>query len=78
MTNTEKYNQTFIASFGVKEQELQKLAYQGIDAWDSVGHMNLITHLEETFDIMFETDDIINFNSYTKGYEILERYGIGF
>ena len=78
MTNIEKYNQTFITSFGVKEQDLQKLAYQGIDAWDSVGHMNLITQLEETFDIMFETDDIINFNSYIKGYEILERYGIGF
>jgi acyl carrier protein len=76
MTNIEKYRQTFIVSFGVKEQELQKLIYQSVDAWDSVGHMGLIAGLEETFDIMIETDDIIDFNSFIKGQEILKKYGI--
>jgi acyl carrier protein len=74
MTNLEKYNQIFISTFGVKEQELKKLTYQGVDAWDSVGHMNLITELEETFDILMETNDIIDFNSYLKGFEILGKY----
>jgi acyl carrier protein len=78
MTNAKKYQLTFLSSFGVKEQELQKLTYQGVDAWDSVGHMCLIAGLEETFDIMIETDDIIDFNSYKKGYEILKKYGIEF
>ena len=76
MTNIEKYRQAFITLFGVKEQVLQKLTYQGVDAWDSVGHMSLITELEDTFDIMMETDDIIEFNSFKKGYEILKKYGI--
>ena len=62
--------------FGVKEQELQKLAYQGVDSWDSVGHMGLIAELEEAFDIMMETEDILNFNSFAKGYEILKKYGV--
>ena len=76
MTNIEKYRQAFITLFGVKEQVLQKLTYQGVDAWDSVGHMSLITELEDIFDIMMETDDIIEFNSFKKGYEILKKYGI--
>ena len=76
MTNIEKYNQTFITTFGVKEQELKKLTYQGVDTWDSVGHMGLIAELEETFNIMIETDDIIDFNSYLKGYDLLSKYGI--
>ena len=76
MTNIEKYRQVFLTLFGVNEKELPKLTYQGVDAWDSVGHMELIAGLEETFNIMFETDDIIDFNSFLKGHEILSKYGI--
>jgi acyl carrier protein len=74
MTNIEKYKQVFMTLFGVKEKELQKLTYQGVDAWDSVGHMGLITELEETFNIVIETDDIIDFDSFLKGYKILSKY----
>jgi len=76
MANFEKYKLVFMTTFSVKEDELKKLTYQGIDAWDSVGHMNLIAGLEEAFDIMIETDDIIDFSSFVKGYEILKKYGI--
>lgn len=37
----------------------------------SVGHMGLVALLEETFDIMLETDDIIDLSSFQKGKEIL-------
>jgi len=77
MTNIERYNKAFIDAFDVKEAELPKLTYQGVVLWDSVGHMALITELEEAFDIMIETDDIIDFNSYRRGTEILKKYGIG-
>lgn len=76
MTNTEKYKQTFMELFDVKKQELPKLTYQGVNAWDSIGHMGLIAKLEEIFKIMIETDDIIEFSSYAKGYDILKKYGI--
>ena len=36
----------------------------------------MVTMLEETFDIMLDTDDIIDFSSYEKGIEILKKYGI--
>ena len=55
-----------------------QLAYQGVENWDSVGHMSLVAELEDTFDIMLETDDIIDFSSYDKGIEILRKYDIEF
>lgn len=76
MTNIENYNKAFIEAFNVEEPELPNLAYQSIKTWDSVGHMGLIAMLEDTFDIMMETDDIIDFSSYVKGFEIMKRYDI--
>ncbi len=76
MTNLEKYNEAFVQSFGVAADQLPGLAYQAIEAWDSVGHMQLIAALEDIFDIMFDTDDIIDFNSYEKGKEIVMKYEV--
>lgn len=76
MTNLVKYNNAFMETLGVKEEQLKDLEYQGIPAWDSIGHMNLIGELEETFDIEMETDDVIAFSSYQKGIEILKKYNI--
>ncbi|MBR3602236.1 MAG: acyl carrier protein [Lachnospiraceae bacterium] len=80
MSNLEKYNKIFISTFEIKAEELEGLNYQGISAWDSVGHMSLISSLENAFDIMFDTMDVIDFSSYEKGKEILskEEYGIDF
>lgn len=80
MTNLEKYNKAFMETFEVEEDRLAGLEYQGIEAWDSVGHMELIAALEDEFDIMMDTDDIIEFSSYEKGKEILskEDYGVDF
>jgi acyl carrier protein len=59
MTNLEKYNQAFIESLEVTEDQLNGLQYQQIPNWDSVGHMGLIAAIEDAFDIMMDTDDII-------------------
>ena len=80
MTNLEKYTNVFMETFEVTEDVAKGLKYQDIEAWDSVGHMGLISALEDTFDIMMDTDDIIDFNSYEKGKEILSKpeYGVEF
>ena len=79
MTNQEKYDNAFIETFALEKTQLPELKYQDIEAWDSVGHMSLIAALEEAFDIMMETDDIIDFSSYRKGMEILaEKYNVEF
>ena len=77
VTNREKYDQVFKDCFMVESSQLnEEFVYQCIEEWDSVGHMTMIAALEEAFDIMMETDDIIDFGSYTKGTEILAKYDI--
>lgn len=78
MSNLEKYNRAFTESFEIEESRLPGLKYQDIEAWDSVGHMTLIAALEDAFDIMMDTDDIIDLSSYEKGKEILAKdcYGV--
>lgn len=76
MSNLEKYNALFIELMEVNEEQLTGLKYQEIKEWDSVGHMQLIAAIEESFDIMLDTIDIIDFSSYEKGKEILKKYDI--
>jgi len=35
-----------------------------------------MAELEDAFDIMMETDDIVDFSSYEKGKEILKKYDV--
>lgn len=76
MNNIEKYKNAFFETFNVKDEQLISLEYQGINEWDSVGHMNLISALEENFNIMMDTEDIVDFSSFDKGIEILKKYEI--
>ena len=55
-----------------------ELKYNTIPEWDSIGHMALITALELEFDVMLDTDDIIDMGSVTKAKEILGKYDVNF
>jgi acyl carrier protein len=77
MNNREKYDEAFIETFGLKQDQLNSsLEYQSINAWDSVGHMALIAELEDVFDIMLEMDDIVDFGSYETGIKTMGKYGV--
>ena len=79
MTNYDRYVSVFTNTFEVDASVLDTLEYQGIENWDSVGHMGLIAAIEDEFGIMMETDDIIDLSSFKKGMEILSsKYGIEF
>tara|TARA_B100000965_G_C19415245_1_gene679600 strand:- start:66 stop:305 length:240 start_codon:yes stop_codon:yes gene_type:complete len=77
MTNLEKYQKSFIETFSLSKEKINdKLKYNDIPEWDSIGHMTLMSSLEETFGVSIETDDIVDFSSYKKGIEILKKYKI--
>mgnify|MGYP003632304685 FL=1 len=77
MSNREKYDNAFIETFEISKDILnEKLEYQSIAEWDSVGHMSLIAALEDVFDIMMEMDDVVDFGSYLTGIETLKKYDI--
>ena len=79
MSNEEKYLKVFTSVFNISEKAAREATYQDTDEWDSVGHMILINNLEDTFDIMMDTDDIVDLSSFVKGMEILaSRYGVEF
>lgn len=77
-TTIEKYTEAFCQAFDIDAETARTLKFQGIDAWDSVGHMGLVAQLEEAFDIMLEPDDIVDLNSFEKGKEILAKYNVVF
>ena len=80
MTNLEKYKNVFIESLSLKSETFsEEIKYNDVSEWDSIGHMTLMSALEDGFEITLETDDIIDFSSYKKGIELLgSKYEIIF
>lgn len=52
------------------------LQYNSIPEWDSVAHMALIAELEDGYDIMLDTDDIVAMSTVGKIREILKKYDV--
>ncbi len=79
MSNLEVYDNVFKQTFMVDIDTLHNdFKMAGNELWDSVGHMSLVSCIEDAFGITLETDDIINFDSFQKGIEILKKYGVQF
>jgi acyl carrier protein len=56
--------------------DVEELKYNSIKAWDSVAHMALVAALETEFEVMLDTDDVLDLSSFKKCVEILEKYGL--
>ena len=78
MNNVEKLAQVFAETFGIGVDQTVGLEYQSIETWDSVGHMTLVAAIEDSFNIMLDTDDIIDMSSFEKAQEILKKYNVEF
>ena len=77
MNNFEKYKAAFVEGLEIADGILtDELAYDTIPEWDSVGHMRLMAAIEDAFDIMLDTEDILDFGSFGKGKEILLKYDV--
>jgi acyl carrier protein len=73
-----KLKEAFVEALGIDglTTDWSSLTYRGIPEWDSVAHMQLVAEIEDTFDIMLETDDVIGMSSFVTAGEILKRYGV--
>ena len=77
MSNKHKYQDIFIKSLSINSNKFnENIKYNEIPEWDSIGHMTLMSGLEEGFGITMDTDDIVDFSSFKKGIEILKKYKI--
>lgn len=75
MENLEKYKRAFVEGLDLDISQVESASRIGVEKWDSIGQLNLTAILEDEFVIEFEPDDIMAFDSYAKGIEILKRYG---
>ena len=79
MSNSDKYKNIFMEIFSVDAEELNSnFNFQDVEKWDSLTHLTLISELEDAFEVMFETEDILHFGGYENGKKILARYGVEF
>lgn len=80
MTNLKKYNKIFMDVLGVNEAALNaSFTFKDVPQWDSVAHLSLISELEDAFDVIFDSEDILHYGSYLNGMDILKKkYGVNF
>lgn len=44
--------------------------------WDSVTHLQLVARIEDLFGVEFDIDDIVDFETYGDGVNILRKLGV--
>ena len=76
--NNDKLISAFSEALGVNKEKINDEYSYGDQGWDSVAHMVLIAAIEEAFDIMIDTDDVIDMSSFAKAKTIITKYGIDF
>lgn len=80
MTNEDKLKDAFVEALDVEAADIDwdTLKYRGIEQWDSVAHMRLVGEIEDTFDVMLETEQVIDMSSYRVAKEMLIEMGVEF
>ena len=74
MIDLDRLRKVFRTALGLADDaDVDGLEYQSIDKWDSLAHMTLVAALEDEFDVMIDTDDVLTMSSFTKARELLER-----
>ncbi|MBB4823655.1 acyl carrier protein [Sporosarcina luteola] len=77
--NNQKLQSVFTEALGIDaSQVVDDLTYNSIPEWDSIAHMALVAEIDDQFDIMLDTDDVLDMSSYAKAKEILSKYDIEF
>ncbi len=73
----EKTKQVFTEVFSLGPSEFSlTLSPDEVKHWDSLGHVRLVSALEERFSVKFEDDEIMEMDSVKKIIEILNKRGV--
>jgi acyl carrier protein len=64
----------FSEVFEVDINEVENIEYQSVEAWDSIGHMMMISELETKFSVSIDIDDVIVISNFNECIEILNKY----
>lgn len=76
-TDLDRLKNVFSEALGVgPDADFDDLEYAKTPGWDSVAHMRLVADIESTFDIMLDTDEVINMSSFRVASQIVSKHGI--
>lgn len=79
MGNEDRLKKVFAKALEIDEDRVcDSLEYNTISEWDSVAHMALVAAIDEEFDVMLDTEDVIDMSTFKKAKEILTKYGEDF
>lgn len=74
MNNKEILNTIFKETFNIKDSEYDyKFTKESVDTWDSLGQITLVSEIENQFEVMFDTEDILELDSFDKAISILNK-----
>lgn len=77
--NEQKLRAIFAEALGIDESQVtEDLTYNTIPEWDSIAHMALISEIDDAFDTMLDTDDVLDMSTFAKAKEILAKYDVQF
>lgn len=73
--NEDKLKQAFQTTLRLPPNcDYAQLAFARSEGWDSIAHMKLIAAIEEAYDIMIDTQDVLALSSYPIALTIVEKY----
>jgi acyl carrier protein len=77
MSNLDKLNKVFTEVFELEKNQLgSDFSIDNVDNWDSVTQLSLVSDIEDEFDIMLDSEDILEFKSYDAAKAIVAKYDI--
>lgn len=77
--NEQQLKQAFSKALNIPAETItDDLRYESIAEWDSIAHMALIAAIDQTFDIMMDTEDVLDLNSFARAKVLLAKYDIAF
>jgi len=76
--NEKRLKQIFSEVLNLNANDITDNTSYEVANWDSVSHMALIAAIENHYDIMLDTNEIIDLSTFAKAKIILSNHGIKF
>lgn len=75
MNNKERYDRIVNEIFELNGMPINESMTRGnTEKWNSLLHLTFVTAIEDEFEIMLDTQDILSLTSYSAGLEIIDKY----
>lgn len=75
MNNKERYDRIVNEIFELNGMPINESMTRGnTEKWNSLLHLTFVSAIEDEFEIMLDTQDILNLTSYSAGLEIIDKY----